>query len=248
MPDENAVEPLRFDFAGDPESSATCASCGRELVDQYFECNGLHVCEVCKVRAEEQYKNDKSWVHMPKALLFGFGAALTGCILYYLFLKVFKINFGLIAIAVGWMVGKAVMRGSNYRGGLRYQIAAVALTYFAITFSYVPLIFEGFAEQMKKEKEQHTKATGELDTTKKQTIRSSTGEVPTSGSVLLALAMLFLVILAAPFLQGFSNIIGWVIIAFGLWEAWKFTREVPFGASGPYDLKPAEQPPHAPAE
>jgi hypothetical protein len=239
MNDENAAEPLRFDFAGDAASSATCATCERALVDQYFECNGLHVCEICKVRAEEQYRNDKSWVMMPKALLFGFGAALAGCILYYLFLKVFKIELGLMAIGVGWLVGKAVMRGSNYRGGRRYQVVAVTLTYLAITFSYVPLFIESFVEQ--RQKKVGTASDGE---TKPSTQTRPAGDVSASG-VAAALGMVLLIILAAPFLQGFSNILGWLIIAFGLWEAWKFTREVPFGASGPYELKPAGA---APAE
>src|SRR5687767_8066919 len=104
MHEENTSESIKFDFAGDSTSAATCATCGRALIEQYFECNGLHVCEICKVRAEEQYRNDKSWAMMPRALLFGFGAALAGCILYYLFLKVFQIELGLIAIAVGWLV------------------------------------------------------------------------------------------------------------------------------------------------
>ena len=45
---------------------------------------------------------------------------------------------GLIAVLVGWMVGKAVLAGSGNRGGRAFQVMAVALTYCAIVMSNVP--------------------------------------------------------------------------------------------------------------
>ena len=110
-----------------------------------------------------------------------------------------NIEFGLMAIGVGWLVGKAVMKGSNMRGGRRYQILALVLTYFAITLSYGALIFGQLAHKA-------------------------------------SFAAILLVMLASPFLGGFSNIIGLVIIAIGLFEAWKQTRPAPFSSGGPYPL------------
>jgi hypothetical protein len=43
----------------------------------------------------------------------------------------------------------------------------------------------------------------------------------------------------APFLQGAENIIGILIIAFGLWEAWKFNKRVDAAITGPYTVTPA---------
>jgi hypothetical protein len=40
--------------------------------------------------------------------------------------------------------------------------------------------------------------------------------------------------LAAPFLGGFQNVIGILIIGFALWEAWKMNRHVPLIVEGPY--------------
>src|SRR5258708_26057327 len=117
MGEEQAPSSLQFEFAStQPADSAgpACASCHRPLVNHYFECNGAHVCEICKVRAEEDFRKDSGWSRIPTALMFRFGAALAGSILYYLFIKVLKIELGLMAIGVGWLLGKAVMRGRNF--------------------------------------------------------------------------------------------------------------------------------------
>lgn len=45
-----------------------------------------------------------------------------------------------LAVAIGHLVGAAVKAGSRGRGGWGYQSVAIALTYFAIAMSYVPLV------------------------------------------------------------------------------------------------------------
>jgi len=45
----------------------------------------------------------------------------------------------------------------------------------------------------------------------------------------------------APVLMGFDgNIIGILIIAFGLWEAWRINRKQPFEVTGPYQVAAGE--------
>lgn len=60
-------------------------------------------------------------------------------------------------------------------------------------------------------------------------------EVPKALTYVVA----FVVSFAAPFLMGFENIIGVLIIAFGLFEAWKMTRRVDAVMTGPYSVTPA---------
>jgi O-antigen/teichoic acid export membrane protein len=49
-------------------------------------------------------------------------------------------GIGLVtSLAVGWLVGTAIKKGSNGVGGRRYQIAAVALTYAAVSLSAIPI-------------------------------------------------------------------------------------------------------------
>lgn len=50
------------------------------------------------------------------------------------------IDWSLISIAVGYLVGRAVRTGANGLGGRRLQSIAVGFTYLAIVFSYVPLM------------------------------------------------------------------------------------------------------------
>ncbi len=40
----------------------------------------------------------------------------------------------------------------------------------------------------------------------------------------------------APFLAGFENILGILIIGFGLWQAWQLNRKRPFEVSGPFQV------------
>ena len=62
-------------------------------------------------------------------------------------------------------------------------------------------------------------------------------------SVLLAFGALFAFTLALPFLSGFDNIMGLVIIAIALYEAWKVNRAARFVVSGPYRVGAAKPSP-----
>jgi hypothetical protein len=74
-----------------------------------------------------------------KAVVFGLAAAAAvGPVLRCPALTGYE--FGLIAIVVGFLVGAAVEKGSNGRGGWQYQTLAMFLTYTSIVSSYVPLI------------------------------------------------------------------------------------------------------------
>ncbi len=49
-----------------------------------------------------------------------------------------------------------------------------------------------------------------------------------------------IIALAAPFLMGFENILGLLIIGFGLWQAGKMNRKQPFEVAGPFQVSGAE--------
>jgi hypothetical protein len=53
---------------------------------------------------------------------------------------------GFISFGVGYLVGRAVSRGAEQRGGFAYQSLAVFLTYSAVAWSFLPMIAEGLAE------------------------------------------------------------------------------------------------------
>ena len=47
-------------------------------------------------------------------------------------------------------------------------------------------------------------------------------------------AFLLVIAIAAPFLGGFENIIGIIIIGIGLYEAWKFNQKRVLSVTGPH--------------
>ena len=47
---------------------------------------------------------------------------------------------------------------------------------------------------------------------------------------------IFVIAAALPFLAGFENIIGLLIIGFALWEAWKINRKVELAVVGPFQV------------
>ncbi len=56
--------------------------------------------------------------------------------------KISGYQLSIIAIAVGFLVGRAVRWATGGRGGVIYQVLAVCLTYAAIAFSWVPFLAE----------------------------------------------------------------------------------------------------------
>ena len=61
-----------------------------------------------------------------------------------------------------------------------------------------------------------------------------------SACVVVALALFFLFVMASPFLAGFENIIGILIIGVALYEAWKINRHQELVIEGP--LKVTNEP------
>ncbi len=123
-----------------PEGSAqTCAACKQPVGGTFYQAQSHVVCPACaaSIQAAQQAAPPLS---LMRAALYGGAAALGGCAIYALVAIVLHAEIGIIAILVGWMVGKAIRHASHGRGGRPQQILAVVLTYFAITTSYIPVI------------------------------------------------------------------------------------------------------------
>ncbi len=139
--------PLQFDAmvpaaeTGAVASAMPCVLCRKPIAERYYEANGKTVCEQCKQRVDA--RSAAGGGSVGKALLFGAGAAAVGAAVYYAVLAMTNLNLGLISVLVGYMVGKAVRKGSVGFGGPRYQAIALVLTYLAIGATYAPFMFEG---------------------------------------------------------------------------------------------------------
>ena len=138
-------------------------------------------------------------------------------------------------------------KGSNGRGGWLYQALAVFLTYSAIVSTYVPDIIKGF-KQHAEESQKATVSPSEA-TASTPAVTASAKETVTPEGGLLVLVVMAVVVaavaFAAPFLMGFQNIMGIVIIAIGLYEAWKLNRRVPLEIAGPFRVGDGHAPPAA---
>jgi len=230
---------LQFDRA---EPSAGCSACGSQLTDTYFVANGRIVCDRCRRAVEAEWNRGGAAGRFMTALGLGILATIACSILWYVVLKVTGYQLGIIAVAVGFIVGSAVRKGSNGRGGWRYQTLAIFLTYTAIVTSYVPFIIEGFREHRAA---QVTTTATAPDNTKP--VKDSTAVVAKAESIgplgfAIGVVVLLGVLYAAPFLAGLENVIGILIIGFALYEAWKLNRRTELRVSGPHRVSPTGAP------
>ena len=132
----------------------TCAVCQRAISDEYFDVNGQSVCDGCRTQLAQLAQTPRSWGLFAKAGLFGLVAAILGAILYYAVIAITNFEIGIVAIAIGYMVGWAIRKATANRGGRRFQVLALVLTYWAVGLAYTPLTFQQLAEENKKEQAQ----------------------------------------------------------------------------------------------
>ncbi len=152
-------------------------------------------------------------------------------------------EIGLIAIAVGYLVGMAVHIGSRRVGGLAYQLLAVFLAYSAIVMTYVPMI----ANQMIASEEfQSGMEAGESEIWAEAADPAADpveGEEPNAPALnpedAAVLAWISAIPLAymLPFLMGFENAIGILIIGFALWQAYRMNARAKIELQGPFRLE-----------
>ena len=212
----------RAEIAGGAPGALTCTMCQAPIQASYFEVGGAVACVGCGREAGEQAVTGSPAGRFFRALAFGTLAGAVGCGIYYAVRAVTGYEVGLISILVGFMVGGAVRAGSHRRGGWLYQGLAMLLTYLAIVCTYLPETLVAYREAMAKETDAGT------------------------GLAVVMFVILLAVMMVAPFLAGIQNVIGILIIGFGLYEAWKMNRRQAVVVTGPYRVGPAPAAPPVP--
>jgi len=231
---------LQFDSA-EQAGTVSCKACGSSLPDQYYVVNGNVVCERCRRAVEEDWNRGSAAGRLSKALVLGILATIGCSILWYAVIKLTGYELGILAIVVGFVVGSAVRKGSNGRGGWRYQALAIFLTYTSIVTSYVPLIIE---EAVSQRNAQITKAAPASDSTVAAAADSTAASLSKIGPVGVAIAIVLFLgfIYAMPFLAGIQNVLGILIIGFALYEAWKLNHRTELSVSGPHQISTSGAP------
>jgi hypothetical protein len=230
MSDTAGLQLDRAEFDG--TYGTACGACAKALTTEYYEANGVTVCADCCEKLRAVGTTGTSLTRGMRALAAGAAAALAGSVLYYAILALSGYEFGLIAIVVGMVVGKAVNWGAHGRGGWRYQAMAIALTYLAIVSSYVPLIVSQIGKQ--RVAAEASARPGETATPAQN--QAADEAPPTAAGAIAAIAILIGLVLALPFLGGVENIMGMIIIGIGLYEAWKFNRKGRVTITGPHAI------------
>jgi hypothetical protein len=145
MSEPTASAPLQFDTvepaAGQTAGIAarTCTACRASMTGEYYLANAQIVCPACRDRLEAEMDRPGN---IPMALLLGAGGGAVGAAIWYAVVAITDYQIGLIAILVGWLVGRGVLKGSKERGGAGYQALAMVLTYLAIAGAYAPFVVQ----------------------------------------------------------------------------------------------------------
>jgi hypothetical protein len=223
-----SVDALQFRRAqpivsGDAAAPRVCAACKQPIAGEYFQVQDHVICPLCAAKIQAGRQSQRS-APLFRAVIYGVGAAVAGCILYAIPLAM-GFQIGIVALAVGYMVGKAIRHASYGAGGRAQQILAVALTYFAISTSFIPAtIFIGMKHAVHG---QSTAAAPDQTTT----MRGTVSPVQAAGSFLV-------MAIVSPFLELGSSPVGGLISLFilfvGLQRAWALTAGHEIMVTGPY--------------
>jgi hypothetical protein len=220
-----------------------CKMCHQPILGIYYRANTAMLCGSCAEHLQRQMPQD-SHAAFVRGIIFGLVGFVLGLILYAGFVIVTGIEIGFVSLAVGWLVGKAIMMGSGGVGGRRYQIAAVLLTYAAVSMAFIPIVIHyASTHKIRTQTQQKTQPpgtvspnnqAGEPQQTPNQSPAGATRPKPNMAAALGKLAVFGLV---SPFLQlqgGISGVIGLFILLIGMQFAWKITRGVRLAMDGPF--------------
>jgi hypothetical protein len=211
------------EYGGD--AGKPCKACNQTIRGDYYQVNDAQVCPACAAKIKAQFPED-SHAAFVRSVLFGIGAAILGLVLYVAFAIGTGLVIGFVSLAVGFIVGKAMVMGSGGVRGRRYQIAAVLLTYMAVSLSAVPI---AISQQLKHRGEHTAQRTQDQVATPKP-------------SAATAIGVLALLGLASPFMEladPLHGLIGLVILFVGIRIAWQLTAGKPVNIVGPLNAAPA---------
>jgi uncharacterized protein (DUF983 family) len=219
-----------------------CQFCRQPISGRYYRVNSSMACAACGERAQHELPKDSHALFV-RGLIFGVGAAILGLILYATVEIATGWIIGYVSLAVGYIIGKGIKMGSKGAGGRKYQIAAVILTYAAVSLAAVPVLI---SEQLKaRQTQRSTEVQQPADSDANQQDQDQESAQPPSqprkglGAALLQLAM---VGLASPFLglqDPVHGLIGLVILFVGIRIAWRLAAGTDAQVFGPFESAPA---------
>lgn len=240
------VEPTA-DTTGDTNTSDTagipCGGCGSTVLDEYYSIGGKSICARCRASVEATRATSRTPRAFLKALGFGLGAALAGAAVYFGVVALLDAEFSIVTIFIGWMVGRAIQKALPGGGMRRYQLLAAVLTYFAIGAAYTALGVQAMIKERADTKQDSTAVVAQRGTSAVASTATTSADArePTqkkSGSALLAIGGLLAFAFSLPvmtvFGSGSGGILSALIIAIGIYQAWRMSGAPTLGITGPF--------------
>jgi hypothetical protein len=225
---ETALPPGVNLDAATRQTGLTCIGCQQVVTDEYFDVNGQPACAACRSAIIQQAEPSKGTTPFVRSALFGIGAAVAGAVVYYAVIAITNFEIGLVAIAIGYMVGYAIRKGADGHGGRKLQVMALVLTYWAVGLAYVPLAFTAAAQSQQEAQAQAGTPAA----------RAEADRVSQEFNLPLAVVLLVGFSFALPVLIVFGTLPGGLItaaiVAFGMHQAWRMTGVPEVTVTGPF--------------
>jgi hypothetical protein len=247
-PSTPSPEPLQFE-AAEIESSpiGACQRCGGGLGQAYYQVDGVVACQGCAERRLAEWNGGSFLKRVMGGLFVGLLGAALGCGIYWAVLAIAGMEIGLIAIVTGLAVGLGVKIGSGGRGGRIFQIMAVLLTYGAIATSYAIVAereFSAYAREILAKGAASAPASVSEPASMPASAPVEDGSdasrelTPEEARFALSIPWGVRVAMLVPFAAMLPilsfHVIGALIIAFALYEAWKIAGAAPPPVAGPF--------------
>jgi hypothetical protein len=232
------------------QGAPVCAGCGAAIATEYYQINGNVACESCRNRVEASAETPGGAGPILVAGAYGAGAGIVGAAIYYAVIALLDLEIGIVAILIGYMVGYAVRKGGRGRGGRRFQVLAVALTYGSIALAYTPIVVKAALDADKGKAATAAAAPGNANqqagTAAPDAATAPASPTAGSGGLILALGYVVLFIAALPLIVVFgslpSGLISGLIIFFGMSQAWRMTAAPHLQIFGPYRVGATSSP------
>lgn len=115
-----------------------CASCGTtsEAATGWFvratKEGEVALCPDCTMKVQQELAQQGQDINMPRAVLFGAVAAALASAAWYGLVVATDYKLGIVAIGVGWLVGKAVVLGAGNKRSTSLQVAGGLLALVAL--------------------------------------------------------------------------------------------------------------------
>lgn len=130
---------MQFETAEFEGGSTTCVVCKGGVGGTHWMAGPNTICAGCHDQLEATLRARPPLATLGLGALYGAGAALGGSLVWFAIREATGIEFGILAIGVGYAVSWSILKAGP--GGLAQQLIAVACTYLSVVGSYVPTIF-----------------------------------------------------------------------------------------------------------